>query len=146
MSTEDNKANIRRGIEVANRGNVTEILATTDELFAPDFVFHDPNIPFPAGGIRSREDYKQFESGFLAALPGQFTIEDLIAEGEKVVVRYTYRGTHQGQWRGLPPTGKAVTFTGTITYRIVAGKAVEAWQNADNLSVLRQLGLIPAMG
>jgi len=145
MSTEDNKANIRRGIEVANRGNVTEILATTDELFAPDFVFHDPNISFP-GGIRGREDYKLFAAVFQTALPGQFTIEDLIAEGDKLVERYTYRGTHKRPWRGLRPTGKAVTFTGTITYRIVAGKAVEAWQNADNLSVLRQLGLIPAMG
>ena len=146
MSTEENKALIRRAYEVANRGNLTENLSTTDESLAPDFVFHDPNIPFPAAGIRSREDYKQFVSGFLAALPGQFTIEDLIAEGEKVVFRYTYRGTHQGPWRGVPPTGKAVTFTGTITYRIVAGKAVEAWQNADNLSVLHQLGLIPGPG
>jgi steroid delta-isomerase-like uncharacterized protein len=146
MSTEENKALARRYIEVFNQGNVTEILAIVDELYAPDFVLHDPNIPLPAGGIRSREDYKQFGTGFLAALPGQFTVEDLIAEGEKVVMRYTYRGTHQGQWRGLPPTGKAVTFTGTVTYRIVDGKAVEAWQNADNLSVLQQLGLIPAMG
>ncbi len=144
MSIEENKALIRRAIEVANRGNLTEILAAVDEFCAPDFVLHDPSSALPAGGIRSREDYKQFGTGFNAALPGQFTIEDLIAEGEKVVLRYTYRGTHQGQWRGLPPTGKAVTFTGTITYRIVNGKAVEAWQNADNLSVLRQLGLIPA--
>jgi len=143
MSTEENKALIRRGIEAFNRGNLTEFSATVDESFAPDFVFTDPNIPFP-GGIRSREDYKQFLSGFNAAIPGQFTIEDLIAEGEKVVVRYTYRGTHQGQWRGVPPTDKAVAFTATVTYRIVDGKAVEAWQNADNLSVLRQLGLIPA--
>jgi predicted ester cyclase len=143
MSTEENKALIRREIEVYNRGNVTEILARVDEFYAPDFVLHDPNLPFP-GGIRSREDYKQFGTGYLAALAGQFTIEDLIAEGEKVVVRYTFRGTHQGQWRGLPPTGKAVTFTATVTYRIVDGKVVEAWQNADNLSMLRQLGLIPA--
>ena len=143
MSTEENKALVRRFIEVANRGNLSEILPTVDELFVPDFVFHDPNIPVPVGGIRSREDYNQFGTAFQAALPGQFTIEDLIAEGEKVVLRYTYRGTYQGEWRGLPPTGKAVTFTGTVTYRIVDGKAVEAWQNADNLSVLRQLGILP---
>ncbi len=145
MSIEENKALARRLIEVYNRGNLTEILAAVDELYAPDFVLHDPNLPFP-GGIGSREDFKQFGTGFLAALPGQYTIEDLVAEGEKVVLRYTYRGTHQGQWRGLPPTGKAVTFTGTVTYRIVNGKVVEAWQNADNLSVLQQLGLIPAQG
>ena len=145
MSTEDNKALVRHGIEVANRGNITETLAMVDEFMAPDFVFHDPNIPFP-GGIRSREDYKQFTTAFHAALPGQFTIEDLIAEGDRVVARYTYRGTHRGQWRSLPPTGKAVTFTGTITYRIANGKTAEAWQNADNLSVLQQLGVIPAPG
>ncbi len=145
MSTEENKATVRRFIELYNRGNLTEILAAVDESCAPDFVFHDPNLPFP-GGVRSREDYKQFGTGFLAALPGQYTIEDLVAEGEKVVLRYTYRGTHQGPWRGVPPTGKEVTFTGTATYRIVDGKAVEAWQNADNLSVLQQLGLISAQG
>ncbi len=145
MSTEENKAIVRRFIEVCNRGNLTEILATIDELFVPDFVFHDPNLPFP-GGIRSREDYKQFFTDFGAALPGQFTIEDLIAEREKVVGRYTYRGTHQGQWRGVAPTGKAVTFTATETDRIVGGKIVEAWENVDQLSVLRQLGLILAQG
>ena len=146
MSTEENKALILRGIEALNRGNMAEMYAAVDESFVPDFVFHDPNIPLPAGGVRSREDYKQFLTGFHAALPGQFTIEDLIAEGDKVVVRYTFRGTHKGQWRGLPPTGKAVTFTGTITYHLVDGKVVEGWQNADNLSVLRQLGLIPTPG
>src|SRR2546425_5236306 len=134
MSTEENKALIRRGTEVLNRGNVTEISATLDELFVPDFVRHDP-----AGGFRSREDYKQFLTGFSAALPGQFTIEDLIAEGEKVVVLYTYRGTHQGQWRGLPPTGKPVTFTGIFIYRILDGKIVEAWENADALGLWQQL-------
>ena len=143
MSTEENKAIIRRGIEDFNQGDMTEFSVRTDEAVSPDFVFHDPNIPFP-GGIRSREDYKQFLIGYHTALPGQFTIEDLVAEGEKVVVRYTYRGIHQGPWRGVPATGKAVTLTGTITYRVVEGKAVEARQNADNLSLLRQLGLIPA--
>lgn len=97
-------------------------MATIDEVFAPDFVFHDPGLP----QVRSREDYKQFGTGFLAALPGHFTIEDLIAEGEKVVIRFTFHGTHQGQYRGVAPTGKAVTFTATATYCIVDGKAVEA--------------------
>ncbi len=141
MSAEENKALIRRFIEVGNRGNVTEISTTLDELFVPDFVRHDP-----AGGIRSREDYKQFLLSLLAALPGQFTIEDLIAEGDKVVLRYTYRCTHQGQWRGLPPTGKPVTFTGIFIYRILDGKIVEGWENADALGLVQQLGLIPAQG
>jgi len=139
MSTEGNKALIRRGTEVLNRGNVTEISTTLDELFVPDFVRHDP-----AGGFRSREDYKQFLFSLLAALPGQFTIEDLIAEGDKVVLRYAFRGTHQGQWRGLPPTGKPVTFTGIFIYRILDSKIVEGWENADALGLVQQLGLIPA--
>jgi predicted ester cyclase len=141
MSTEENKALIRRFIEVGNRGNVTEISTTLDELFVPDFVRHDP-----AGGFRSREDYKRFLFSLLAALPGQFTIEDLIAEGDKVVLRYTFRGIHQGQWRGLPPTGKPVTFTGIFIYRMVDGKIVEGWENADALGLVQQLGLIPAQG
>ncbi len=139
MSIEENKALIRRGTEILNRGNVTEISTTLDELFVPDFVRHDP-----AGGFRSREDYKQFLFSLLAALPGQFTIEDLIAEGDKVVLRYTFHGTHQGQWRGLPPTGKPVTFTGIFIYRILDGKIVEGWENADALGLVQQLGLIPA--
>ncbi len=141
MSPEDNKALVRRFIEVANRGNVTEISTTMDELFVPDFVRHDP-----AGGFRSREDYKQFLFSLLAALPSQFTIEDLIAEGEKVVLRYTFHGTHQGQWRGMPPTGKPVTFTGIFIYRIREDKIVEGWENADALGLVQQLGLIPAQG
>ncbi len=143
MSTEENKALVRREIEAWNRGNLTELLATIDEVYAPDFVYHLPNLPFP-GGIRSREDYKQFCTSFLAAFPDlEWIIEDLIAEGERVVVRYTFRGTHQGQWRSVAPTGKAMTFTGTLTYRIVDGKAVEAWDNADQLSMLRQFGILP---
>lgn len=138
MSIEENKATVRRVFDAFNQGDP----AVIDEIYAPIFVHHDPAHP----RVRSREACKRFGTGFFAAFPGQFTIEDLIAEGEKVVLRYTYRGTHQGQWRGLPPTGKAVTFTGTVIYRIVDGKAVEAWQNADNLSVLQQLGLIPAQG
>ncbi len=141
MSTEENKALVRRFIEVANQGNVTEVSTTLDELFVPDFVRHDP-----AGGFRSREDYKQFLFSLQAALPGQLTLEDLIAEGEKVVVRYTFHGTHQGQWRGLPPTGKAVTFTGIFICRIRDGKIVEGWENADTLGLVQQLGVIPAMG
>ena len=141
MSTEENKALVRRFIEVANQGNVTEVSTTLDELFVPDFVRHDP-----AGGFRSREDYKRHLFSLGAALPGQLTIEDLIAEGEKVVVRYSFHGTHQGQWRGLPPTGRPVTFTGIFICRFLDGKVVEGWENADVLSLVQQLGVVPAPG
>lgn len=75
-------ARVRSAIEVNNWGNVTENLAPVDEYYAPDFVFHDPNIPFPTGGIRSCEDYKQFLIGLHTALSGHLTIEDLITERE----------------------------------------------------------------
>src|SRR5260370_19998342 len=121
MSTEENKALIRRFIEGGNRGNVTEFSTTVDELFVPDFVRHDP-----AGGFRSREDYKRHLLSLHAALPGQLTIEDLIAEGEKVVVRFTYHSTHQGPWRGLHPSAKPVTFTGFFICRILDAKIFAA--------------------
>lgn len=138
MSTEENKALVRRGIESLNQGNV----AATNELWTSDLVNHDPNNP----QVRVREEYKQWLTGFITAVPGQFTIEDLIAEGDKIVTRYTYRGSHQGQWRGVPPTGKPVTITGTVTYRLVDGKVAEIWANSDALSLVQQLGLIPAPG
>jgi predicted ester cyclase len=142
MSTEDNKAATRRLFDGFNQKDV----AIVDELCTPDFVLHDPAGPggWHGDGIHSREEYKEYLSGFFASLPGQFTIDDIIAEGDKVVTRWTYRSTHQGQWRGVSPTGKEVTFTATSTSRFVDGKVAETWQNVDNLGVMRQLGLIPA--
>jgi predicted ester cyclase len=140
MSTADNKAAFRRLFDGLNHNDLTIV----DELCTPDFVLHDPGSPIPTGGIHSSQDYKNYLSGFLTSLPGQFTIDDMIAEGDKVVARWTYRSTHQGQWRGVSPTGKGVTFTCTSTSRFVNGKIAENWQNVDNLGVMRQLGLIPA--
>ena len=144
MSTEENKELAKRLMECWSQGNV----APLDGMLAPDFILHDPAGPggWHGDGINNREEYKQYLSSFVAAWQGQFTIDDLIAEGEKVVIRWTYRGTHRGEWRGVSPTSNAVTFTGTATYRIVDGKLVEGWQNVDNLGVVRQLGLYPARG
>ncbi len=144
MSTEENKAATRRLFDGLNQNEV----AIVDELCTPDFVLHDPAGPggWHGSGIHSPEEYKEYLSGFFASLPGQFTIDDMIAEGDKVMARWTYRSSHQGQWRGVSPSGKAVTFTATCTYRFVDGKLAEIWQNVDNLGVMRQLGLIPAQG
>ncbi len=138
MSTEENKAIIRRAIEEFNQANVAAIW----ESLTPDFVYHDPNNP----QVRVRDEYKQFLTDNLAGIPTQMTIEDLIAEGDKVVARYTFRGIHQGQWRGAPPTGKSVIFTATHTYRFADGKVAEIWANTDIFSLVQQLGLIPAPG
>ncbi len=142
MSTEDNKALSRSFFDGLNRNDV----AIVAELCTPDFVLHDPAGPggWHGNGINSREEYKEYLSGFLASLPGRFTIDDMIAEGDKVVTRWTYRSTHQGEWRNVSATGREVTFTATSTSRFVDGKSAETWQNVDNLGVLRQLGLYPA--
>ena len=138
MSTEDNKAHVRRGFEAVNQKN----LAVYDELLTPDVVFHNASTT-----MQGLEAYKQFLSMYMTAFPDlQFTVEDMIAEGDTVVARFTTRGTHQGNLMGIPPTGKQVSGTGMFIDHIVNGKAVEQWFNTDDLGLLQQLGVIPPMG
>ncbi len=140
MSTENNKALIRRVYEeTINRGN----LALLDELISSDYVEHDPNYPQP---VRGAEGLKQYFQTFRTAFPDlHLAIEDMVGEGDTVAVRQTARGTHQGELFGIPPTGKQITVTGMTCHRFVNGKLVESWVNADNLGMLQQLGVIPAM-
>ena len=140
MSTENNKALVRRATEEAiNRGN----LALLDELVSTDFVLHDPNYPQPVHGA---EGLKQYFQTFRSAFPDlHFTIEDIIGEGDTVAVRQTGRGTHQGELFGIPPTGKQLTVTAMIFHRFVNGKPVESWVNSDSLGMLQQLGVVPVM-
>src|SRR5260221_11609727 len=143
MSTEDNKALVRRLIEeVWNQGN----LAVFNELYAPDFIFHDPGLPH----VRTREDDKQWIAGILKAFPDfQITIDDVIAEGDQVAVRLTVRGTNTGDLvtpMPLRATGKQVTVPGITIVRLVEGQAVEVWSQGETLGFLQQLGLIPAPG
>ena len=139
MSIEDNKALVRRFYEdVFNQRN----LALVDELCSTTHVFHNPPTT-----LHGREEFKQLLSVYLTAFPdASFTVEDEIAEGEKVTSRYTFRGTHQGELMGIPPTGRQVTVTGIIINRIAGGQSVEGWLNFDALGLLQQLGAIPAMG
>ncbi len=139
MSTEENKALSRRLIEeVWNQGN----LAVIDELTAPNYVDHDPTGP-----IQGPEGMKQFVSMYLTAYPDtHFTIEDQIAEGDRVVTRWTARGTHKGPLMGIPPTGKQVTVAGISIDRVVNGKLVEDWSSYDALGMMQQLGVVPAPG
>jgi steroid delta-isomerase-like uncharacterized protein len=138
MSTEDNKALIQRiNEEGLNQHNP----ALVDELCAPDFVFHNGSRT-----IQGLPAYKRYLAPFFNAFPDiQFTTEDLIAEGDIVAVRRTFRGTHKGSIMGIPPTGKQVTTTVMTFNRIANGKFVEGWNSADDLGLLRQLGLIPAL-
>jgi steroid delta-isomerase-like uncharacterized protein len=136
MSAEENKAIALRTSEIVNQKNADLI----EELYPPDFVWHGPDQD-----IRGYEQAKQLSSTFFTAFPdAQMTDEDVIAEGEKVVRRYTTRGTHQGETEVFgPPTGRQVELKGITIYRIEGGKIVEEWESYDNLSMMKQLGLAP---
>ena len=111
-----------------------------DELIATDVTLRSP----PAV-LRSLEEYKKGMTAFHTAFPDlHFTVEEMIAEGDKVVVRSTFRGTHKGDLMGIPPTGKQVTMPLILIYRIADDKIVEHWMQADALGLLQQLGAIPA--
>jgi steroid delta-isomerase-like uncharacterized protein len=139
--SEVNKALIQRFVEEAfNKGNVD----VADEVYASTFIAHDPTIPEGQG---SPEQVKQFVNTYLSAFPdGHTTVEDLISDGEKVAYRWTFRGTHQGELMGIPPTGKQVTITGITINRLSGGKVEEQWNNFDQLGMLQQLGAAPAPG
>lgn len=136
--SEEIKAFVRRAFDAVSRGDLVVI----DENTASDFVRHDLGYGFQE--VRGVEAIKQFVVALRAAFPDlQLTVEDIIAEGDKVMVRYTGRGTHKGVFLGIPPTGKAVKWAGINIYRVADGKTAETWQLADTLGVLRQLGAIP---
>ncbi len=139
VSAEDNKALARRLIEeMFNRGN----LEAADELFAPDYVNHDPGSP---ERIRGPEGIKRYVGVYRTAFPDlQLTIEDQVAEGDKVASRWTGRGTHQGDLMGIAPTGNRATTTGITIDRISGGKVVETWANFDVMGMMQQLGVIPS--
>jgi steroid delta-isomerase-like uncharacterized protein len=138
MSTEENKALMRRWIETVNQRN----LAVFDELCARDFVYHDASKT-----MQGLEPYIQVLSMYLTAIPDlHITLEDVIAEGDRVVTRQTYRGTQQGNLLSIPPTGKQVTLTGIAITRIASGKVIEQWVNNDDMGLLQQLGVVPTPG
>jgi hypothetical protein len=141
MSAEENKELVLRWKEERNKGNVNVV----DELCAADCVLHMSGIPTP-GPVRGREPFKQLFAAYLAAFDFHSMPEFLIAEGEMVVVRETYRLKHKGEFQGIPPTGKEVSVTGTEIYRIVDGKFVEQWVEADMLGLMQQVGVLPAPG
>jgi predicted ester cyclase len=128
MSTEDNKALMRRCYEeVLNKKKTAAI----DDFIAPDHI----------------EEAKQSITMYLAAFPDlHVTVEDMVAEGDKVVARLTARGTHQGAFLDIPPTGKQVTITMIDINRITGGKSVEHWVEMDTLGLLQQLGVVPLPG
>ncbi|MBV9171031.1 MAG: ester cyclase [Chloroflexi bacterium] len=139
MSTEDNKAVFRRWCEVISQNRLDRV----EEIIASDEVDHalPPGVPPGLDGL------KQIFTLLHTAFPDlQIEIEDLIAEGDKVVGRVTARGTHEGEFMGIAPTGKRVSFTAIDIVRIAGGQIAERWSQADNLALLQQLGPVPAPG
>ena len=129
--SEENKDLVRRSWEAPDN---------TDEVYAPDAVWHLPDRE-----IQGTEQFKQYVTEYSTAFPdGSVSVEDEIAEGEKVVNRFTLRGTHQGETEEFgPPTGRQVELKGITISRVEGGKIVEEWQAYDNLSIMQQLGLAP---
>ena len=134
---EANKAIIRRYREAHNSNN----MGVLDEIISEDLISHNklPGLPSGVAGAKAAHQ------GFVAAFPdGKTTSEELIAEGDKVVERFSFTGTNTGSFLGAPPTGKRVAATGISIFRIAGGKIVEHWGENDVIGVMQQLGLMPA--
>jgi steroid delta-isomerase-like uncharacterized protein len=138
--SEENKATMRRFVEEwFNQGN----LALFDELVSPDFVNHSA----PPGVPPTREGWKQLATMFKAAFPDmQLHIEDEIAEGDQITIRFTAHGTHRGELMGIPATGKEINIGGISMARIAGGKIMERWEEFDMMGMMQQLGVVPTPG
>ena len=122
-----------------NKGNVE----LADKIYDANVFYHEPS----AGEVRGLDALKQFVRTWLTAFPdAQLKIEHQVAEGDHVATRWTFTGTHRGNFRGMPPTGKSITMGAMYFYRIAHNKVVEIRAIVDLLSLLRQLGAVPPVG
>jgi steroid delta-isomerase-like uncharacterized protein len=120
--------------EIFHRRNLDAI----DELFTADAVIHDPGLE-----LKGPEAIRPGVRSLLGAFPDlRITVEDQIAEGDRVAVRYRGEGTHRGEWRGIPATGKRISYTGILIQRFEGGKIAEFWAQPDLLGLLQQLGAV----
>jgi predicted ester cyclase len=140
MSVTENEKLVREYYALdLQKYNMEELLKRYNEFHSPDYIAH--GVTGDANLVQSR----QGNQIVLAAFPdSKFTVEDVVATGDKVVVRYTFTGTHQGAYMGLPPTGKKVAFSGISIYKVAGGKLVESWGVLDRLTLMQQLGAIPS--
>jgi predicted ester cyclase len=139
MSVEEDKAKVRRLIEeFINKGN----MAVADETFADNFVNHDS-----MSATKDGQGLKQYVTMLHTAFPDfHCAIEDLVAEGDRVVVRLTCRGTHRGELMGISPTGRQINVTAISILRFAGGKVMERWNSTDNLGILQQLEVFSLPG
>jgi steroid delta-isomerase-like uncharacterized protein len=139
--SELNKKVVRRLFEeVWNKGN----LPLADELFTPNYAHHDASTPDVGRGPESE---KKRATLYRTAFPDmRLNIEDIIAEGETVMARWSCRGTHKGDFSGIAPTGKQFNISGVSIARFANGKMAEGWVNWDALGLMQQLGVVPEIG
>ena len=136
--SEENKALTRRSWLIVSEGSLETLGDALQEVYAEDIVMHEPDED-----VRGIEGLKQFVSMIRSALPDlRITLEDDIAEGNKVVSRWGAQGTHQGELMGIAPTGNHVAITGITIHRIENGKIVEEWENWDALGLMQQIGAV----
>jgi steroid delta-isomerase-like uncharacterized protein len=139
--SEQNKTVVRRLVEeLWNKGN----LPVADELIAPTYTHHDPSTPdFGRGPESEKKRATLYRTAFSDL---RLTVEDMIAEGETVVARWSCRGAHKGDLNGIAPTGKQFVISGVSVVRFTGGKMVEGWINWDALGLMQQLSVVPELG
>ena len=138
--SEENKEKARRMVEEAFGQGKLEVV---EEILDPDFVCYDPNSE--AGEVRGADTIRQEIQWFRNAIPDlTYTVEDQVAEGDMVVTRYTAKGTHQGEFFGVPASGKRIEMSGIQIDRFGEdGKMVEEWPEYDLLGAMKQMGAVP---
>jgi steroid delta-isomerase-like uncharacterized protein len=137
MSTVENKAAISRFIDEVWNQRAFEVV---DQLFAADAVIAESSLPFPTRGPTC---VKEGIGAICTAFPDiRVRADDIFAEGDRVAVRWSSSGTHQGEYYGIAPTNRQITVNGMAIYRFAGGKIVEEWMNTDMLGLLKQLGVV----
>jgi steroid delta-isomerase-like uncharacterized protein len=143
VSTEENKAVVRRLMDALNdRVWPTGDLTAADPFISPSYMYHDPANP-----LTGREGFRRLVDLYRTAFPDtRFTIEDQIAEGDRVLTRMTARGTHTGPLMGIPASGRPIEVSVLSLMRVVGGQVVEEWERFDTAHLLAQIGALPAPG
>lgn len=141
IRTTDNKAAYQRFEDAVNTGDTKIIAQTVDEVFAPDAKIRTP-LPISTSGAQA---IKEIFGTLLRAFPDlHVAVEDVVTEGDKVVCRNVVTGTHRGEYMGLPPTGRSIAYDEIFIARFAEGRVAETWGVVDALSIMRQLGALPA--
>ena len=142
MSIQENKAMVRRICDEVWNGGQLDVV---DELFSPTYIGRMPGMP--SGGVKGPEGFKNLVSSFRSAFSDlNLTLEDIFAEGDKIVFRWTSRGTNDGTFNNMPPTGRKIEIMGVTIFRISNHLVQEEWEGFDSMALMQQLGVIPAPG